>query len=110
MIAQIAGQSGLPPSQIAATWSIPELREQVVLARLEGRGQEKLRTAQLRAEINNGFTYMVWAQGATEETPPPEYVRPVDFLPRKVKPKPTDQRIRNQLQKQKSFFDRLAGY
>ena len=79
MIAQIAGQSGVPPSVIAETWTAEELNDQVILARLEGRGQDKYRNAELLAAIHNGFAMLTWMQAGDPDRPQPKYLSPTDF-------------------------------
>lgn len=112
MIAQIAGQSGVPPSVIAETWTAEELNDQVTLARLEGRGQDKYRNAELLAAIHNGFAMLTWMQAGDPDRPPPKYLSPTDFLRKWVKPKAeaNEEQVRKQLDRQSSFLDRLAGF
>ena len=90
MICQIACRSGLPPSVIEDTWSPAELRQAEALARLEGWGQEKRRTAAILAEMHNVSRIEMWAR-STEQTRLPEFLNEGHFLPsRQVKRKPVD--------------------
>ena len=90
MICQIACRCGLPPSVIADTWSPAELRQAEALARLEGWGQEKRRTAAIMAEMHNVSRLESWSRGGDPKQPLPKLMTEAEFLPKRLKRKAVD--------------------
>lgn len=75
---------------IADTWSPDELRQAEALARLEGWGQEKRRTASILAEMHNVSRIEQWVRSILpkQPTPPmPTMLTESTFLPKRVKPR-----------------------
>lgn len=85
MILQIACRSGRPPSKIELEWSVDELRKAEALARLEGWGQDRRRTAELRADLHNISRIEAWQRCGDEKAQRPRMLSENDFLPRRVK-------------------------
>lgn len=118
MICQIACRCGLPPSVIADTWSPAELRQAEALARLEGWGQEKRRTASILAEMHNVSRLEAWAQSfdPTKPKPPlPTLLNEGHFLPRRVRRKAVDPakeaaKQEASMQKLSQIMNGLCGY
>jgi hypothetical protein len=81
----------LPPSAIADTWSIDELLNAEALARLEGWGQERRRTASILAELHNVSRVESWALNDDRNAPYPKLLSEGDFLPRRVKRRKSEQ-------------------
>ena len=75
---------------IASTWLPSELRQAEALARLEGWGQEKRRTASILAEMHNVSRLESWARGGDDKQPLPKMMTESDFLPKRVKRKAAD--------------------
>lgn len=83
--------------------------DQVALGRLEGRGKDIQRNAQLMAQMHNVAEVAYWRLHG-EKGSKPKLISERVFLPRKAKSKPVDASVRKQRQKETDFFNRLAGF
>ena len=106
----------MPPSVIAETWSVDELRNAEVLADLEGWGQMKRMVAKLCAAIHNvGIIDRHW-QTAEKGAGPPKMLDESAFLPRKVVrmniARTTDKKkvVESINQKTSRFISSMAGF
>lgn len=115
MICQIACRCGLPPRVIARTWSPEELRQAEALARLEGWGQEKRRTAAVLAEMHNVSQLELWARAGDPKRPLPTMISESHFLPKRDKRKAVDPakvaaKQEKSLQTLSTVMNGLCGY
>jgi hypothetical protein len=106
---------------IADTWSPEEIRQAEAMARLEGWGQEKRRTASILAELHNVARIEQWlrACAASEQPPPmPTMLSASDFLPgapvkrnrKAAEPAKQEAKKEQVMNKLSSIMNGLCGY